>query len=1467
MTIRSSSSTSPARNTRQLPSGYKPRSQPLRLLTTLAMALSMATLTVLLPSTAQAATPTVTLTAAVTPGDPAVAFNATIGGSAASDTAYLCFGDESPALCDSAHSGTTVNMTAATSAGGHTVSHTYSKEGTFSAVLYEVSGATVTASLPRAVVVTIDGTARLTATTSGLTATLDGSSSTAAAAADTWWACFGDNLQCSATTPDASGTVGTGGPPLNKVTHTYAKPSSAAGFANGYPASLTVIGSAITTTAALPVAVNFPDPTAILISNGTTGTGALQVIFDGSKSSVSVGDKWAFCFGDVMSCSASTPDLSGSITTSAPVVNLPTTGHSYGPGNYTATLWVSKGLTSSTANLSITVGNPVAAPDGTCTLSGIIRTCDLYAKADGKVKIRTNIINFWGFTTSDTASAVLGGPTLIGTEGEKLAFTVHNQLDPKAGNVAITVPALSGAPDLVGVAPGGTGGSGSFTLTRPGTYIYEAGLTSGGARQVAMGLSGVLIVRPSVLTSANSVRCAYDAAVSTDCLANKDARNYFDREKIVKVNELDSAFTADPFRSDTGEYHPTNYFIDGVAYDPAKPALDPIDPAFNPAVNSVRMDAAPGDSVLLRYADLGLREHSLNLLNLLQSETARDAYLLPNVSVQSTEFLNAGQTADTFLSIPPGAVTGTKYPIYDAGMHLNNGVAAGLGGMYAYLDIVNGATAAAVGPVGSAASVVPTFTGAAPNIDNGQVPTLSVTGVFTAKGTTTVSSVQWSLDVPSPDGLWQPSEAAIPAGSRTATVLFSISQSALTQQLSIEPDRIFGEHIIWLQAVDSTGKPGPVVGASFSLAVRDAVISTLAINPQVTNGTTRSNQLPVASTKISASSNNVDVPAPVINVNSTAGFPGACATGGCLITVGMTIADGPSQGDQVYQTFTYTTITTNSFNGVKIASPVPSNTYRFNTGNTVALDIVPAGYIALNATATASLPGWVIQGAQACVLYASGVVPGPSDQVESKCDPANKKIVTNLSTPATADSLVAVSGFLPPPQLPNGVNNAANFWVMVRAEEGPDGTPCTTAGACRYSPWLYYHPVTTTTTTTRDLAQDNISVVSTIGFPSGGQLTATTTSNQPATVTYYGIDPTTFLTNNGGAVIGTLAAGTVVTGSAAGPETYQTLTLVKSGPRTTMVSVTPNPNNGFDAAAGNLGLFDSFNVQAIATSKWATIALAEVFVAPTSRPRGSTGPGLRRCSVKPNIPAGCVIFGQGAEMTPADGLWGNSLSKTVTAFLPLSLLRGMPDGLVRVWVHSKDIAGNWGPTEFVDLVLDHTAPSLDSATNTGRAAATTTAATATLPMQGSTLALTSIAGFPANGGVVAVMTSTGMQTLTYTGVTANSLTGVSGGSTATVAVAAAVTTSGMATIKAHDLYSASTGLVSSGVSGAQWFVGADPGPGNGTTATTIPLSLPPSPNSPNVITFWITGLPVGKNVFIRVIDAAGNWSTAVAVVM
>ena len=212
----------------------------------------------------------------------------------------------------------------------------------------------------------------------------------------------------------------------------------------------------------------------------------------------------------------------------------------------------------------------------------------------------------------------------------------------------------------------------------------------------------------------------------------------------------------------------------------------------------------------------------------------------------------------------------------------------------------------------------------------------------------------------------------------------------------------------------------------------------------------------------------------------------------------------------------------------------------------------------------------------------------------------------------------------------------------------------------------------------------------------------------------------------------------------------------------------------------------------------------------------------------------------------------------------------MPDGLVRVWVHAKDIAGNWGAFTSADLTLDKTAPTVDSATNTAPTVNTTASNTVQLPLAGGSLPVSSVAGFPTSG-LLAVTTSTGVQVLSYTGVTAappgqrafNGVTGGAAGSSVNRGARVAAFTGAVA-VTSHDNL---TNGIASGVAGAEWFTGADPGPGNGTKAVTVPASLTPTPNTASPVSFTITGLPAGTAVSVRVVDAAGNWSPITTVQM
>ena len=110
--------------------------------------------------------------------------------------------------------------------------------------------------------------------------------------------------------------------------------------------------------------------------------------------------------------------------------------------------------------------------------------------------------------------------------------TLHNIDLPSA--TSLMIAGQPGVPDMTGVTAGNSKtysfpASGSTSL-KPGTYLYEAGLTADGPRQVAMGLYGALIVRPA----------------GAPLQAYADPSTTFADEAVLVLSEIDPAFNAAP---------------------------------------------------------------------------------------------------------------------------------------------------------------------------------------------------------------------------------------------------------------------------------------------------------------------------------------------------------------------------------------------------------------------------------------------------------------------------------------------------------------------------------------------------------------------------------------------------------------------------------------------------------------------------------------------------------------------------------------------------------------------------------------------------------------------------------------------------------------------------------------------------------------------------------------------------------
>ena len=116
------------------------------------------------------------------------------------------------------------------------------------------------------------------------------------------------------------------------------------------------------------------------------------------------------------------------------------------------------------------------------------------------------------------------------------SVTLHNVNIPEATSLLFQGQEM--IPDTTGV------GAGSdveyiFSANRPGTFLYEAGLIPGKQHQVAMGMYGALIVRPSAAGQ-----------------AYENAESAFTVESTLVLSEIDPALNANPVGFDMRKYAP-----------------------------------------------------------------------------------------------------------------------------------------------------------------------------------------------------------------------------------------------------------------------------------------------------------------------------------------------------------------------------------------------------------------------------------------------------------------------------------------------------------------------------------------------------------------------------------------------------------------------------------------------------------------------------------------------------------------------------------------------------------------------------------------------------------------------------------------------------------------------------------------------------------------------------------------------
>jgi hypothetical protein len=320
-------------------------------------------------------------------------------------------------------------------------------------------------------------------------------------------------------------------------------------------------------------------------------------------------------------------------------------------------------------------------PANTCTVSATLRTCELWAMTGTITTATGDPLPIWGFADQAAGPAQLPGPMLIANAGETLEVVLHNQVPTET--VSLTFPGQRGLmPDLTGVASGGTV-TYTFAVTNPGTFLYEAGLTPNGMRQVAMGLYGGLIVRPVTPTQ------AYDDPVTG-----------FQDEVLLVLSEIDPFFNLDPYGFVMTEYQPRYWLINGKSYP-----------------ETAEIQTTRGNTILMRYINAGLESHWMGALSLQQQIIATDGRpkALPRQVVAET--IASGETVDALIGVPADTVTNTRFALYDTNTLLHNanqrytpnGPLA-FGGMMTFIRTVSGTVASAAGPVASNVQVSPSPT-------------------------------------------------------------------------------------------------------------------------------------------------------------------------------------------------------------------------------------------------------------------------------------------------------------------------------------------------------------------------------------------------------------------------------------------------------------------------------------------------------------------------------------------------------------------------------------------------------------------------------------------------------------------------------------------------------------------------------------------------------------------------------------
>ncbi len=483
------------------------------------------------------------------------------------------------------------------------------------------------------------------------------------------------------------------------------------------------------------------------------------------------------------------------------------------------------------------------APSG-CTTVGTAVTCDLWSMT-GTTSILGTSVPIWGFSTTGTAgSATLPGPQLVVRTGDTVTVRLHNGISTAMSLAFPGIPSTSFTPGLsattqeTGVVTGATM-SYTFLATRPGTFLYEAGHTPNGSRQVAMGLAGALVVTPGDGT-------AYGSSASA-----------FADEAVVVLGEIDPAFNANPLTFDMRNFRPDYRLVNGKAF---------------PETDAIPTDV--GHRVLLRYVNAGSLNHPMGLLGADQVVVGSEGHPAAYPQQMGVVAVSPGETVDAITTMPSGAES--KVTLYETANLLTNASLTTAdpsqtapGGMMTFVDTqAPPPTDDHVGPVTTRVALNNNpASGLLPVTVTADLTDVPPTGAqYPGSNVIQAEYVIDDADLVAPGSGTPMAGIPVPATPTATGVTGTISTTVLDSLPA-------GRHQVFVRGLDSSGNWG---------AVASAVLNLPKTGPSTTNGSAKPNPASAAIVKVTATGDDTAAGGTITKAEYFIDTVGAVDTGAAM---------------------------------------------------------------------------------------------------------------------------------------------------------------------------------------------------------------------------------------------------------------------------------------------------------------------------------------------------------------------------------------------------------------------------------------------------------------------------------------------------------------------------------------------------------------------------------------------------------